>query len=381
MKKLISILLVLAMLLSLVACGSSDKKESDTDKKDDAAVEEKEEKKEVEKADEKTADNADEDLYIVFSQYAMLSPFFVAASYGFVQQADRMGIKAVVMDAGNVLQRQIDMIDDAITQEADAIVITPMDSEALAVAVERCNEAGIPCLSIDRDILGGDLMTCLQSDNTHCGREIAREFLKRFEEEGLTEVKLIQIRGQLGSTPSRDRDKGFWEVINAQDAIKVNKVAESAADWESGKAEEQTVAHLTAHPDADAIFYEADCMAPGVFAAMEQLGLNVPKSDPDHIINGGVDGSTFALDRIKEGKMDVCVSQLPYSQGLVACYLAYHAAKYKDEDGASELPRMLYFDAQTVTPENIDSFGDSLWGYLPIGGSEIPQDLKDKLLN
>ena len=207
---------------------------------------------------------------------------------------------------------------------------------------------------------------------------VAREFLKQFEAKGLTEVDLIQIRGQLGSSPSRDRDQGFWEVINSQDKIKVNKVAESAADWESGPAEEQTLAHLTAHPDADAIYYEADCMQPGVFAAMEQLGLVTDQSDPNHIINGGTDGSAFALEQIRAGTMDVCVSQMPLSQGIVATYLAYHSAKY--EGGEADVAPEMLFDAQAVTPENIDSYGGTLWGDMEIGGSEIPEELQEIMI-
>lgn len=319
---------------------------------------------------------ADKDIYVILSEYSLLSPFFVASAYGFVQQANRMGIRAAVMDAGNVLQRQMDMIDDAITRGADAIVITPMDSDALSRAVEKCNKENIPVFTIDRSITGGNVTTVLQSDNVECGRKIAREFINQFKKRGLKEVKLLQIRGQLGSSPSRDRDKGFWEVINAHPEIKVKKVAESAADWMPKPAMDATLAHLTAHPEINAIFYEADCMMPGVFSAMEQLGVLLPQSDPKHIINGGVDGTKFALEAVRKGQMDVCVSQMPYSQGVVSAYLAYHAVKY---GGASELPPELLFDTQVLTPDNISSFS-SLWGDLPIGGAEVPTELKKLLL-
>lgn len=357
MKKFLTLLLIAILVIAMGACSSSTPATTET------------------ATDESVT--SDEDIYIINSQYAMLSPFFIASSYGFIQQAEKMGIKASVMDGGNVLQRQIDMIDDAITRGADAIIITPMDSDALSVAVQRCNDAGIPVFTIDRTITGGKVTCVLQSDNVECGRKVAREFLNQFEKKGMTDVKLIQIKGQLGSSPSRDRDKGFWEVIDAQNEIKVTKVAESAADWETGPAQEATLAHLTAHPEANAIFYEADCMAPGVFAAMEQLNRSVPQSDPKHIVNGGVDGSKFALDAVRAGTMDVCISQMPYSQGVVATYMAYHAVKY---GGAGDLPPQLLFDTQVVTPDNINDFGDSLWGDLPIGGSELPDDLKKMML-
>lgn len=357
-KKIIAALLVIAMVSMLAACGSSGGDSAETSSDAEGA--------------------ADEDIQVVFSTYALLSPFFVAAAYGYMEECNNLGIEPMLMEAGNNMQTQIDQIDNAITRGADAIIIVPYDSDGLAVAVERCVEAGIPTFSIDRTITGDQTTAVLQSNNVECGRMVAREFLKQFEAKGLTEVDLIQIRGQLGSSPSRDRDQGFWEVINSQDKIKVNKVAESAADWESGPAEEQTLAHLTAHPDADAIYYEADCMQPGVFAAMEQLGLVTDQSDPNHIINGGTDGSAFALEQIRAGTMDVCVSQMPLSQGIVATYLAYHSAKY--EGGEADVAPEMLFDAQAVTPENIDSYGGTLWGDMEIGGSEIPEELQEIMI-
>lgn len=318
----------------------------------------------------------DEDIYIIYSEYSLLSPFFVASAYGFVNQLERMGLNGAVMDAGNVLQRQMDMIDDAITRGATAIVITPMDSDALSTAVEKCNAANIPVFTIDRSITGGKVTTVLQSDNVECGRKVAREFINQFRKRGMKEVNLLQIHGQLGSSPSRDRNKGFWEVMELEAGdIKINLIGEAAGDWMPKPAMEAALAYLTAHPEINAIFYEADVMAPGVFSAMEQLGRLVPQSDPDHIVNGGVDGTKFALEAVRDGLMDVCVSQMPYSQGIIVVYLAYHALKY----GADELPPQLFFDTQVLTPENIDDFS-SLWGDLPIGGAEIPEDLKRKLL-
>jgi len=370
MKKITAILLSIVMVFTMTACAgnnapSTNGEAAATDAAEDSS------------GQEATLSSGNEDIQIVFSTYALLSPFFVAAAYGYMNECNNLGIKPMLMEAGNNMQRQIDQIDNAITKGADAIIIIPYDSDGLSVAVEACNNAGIPVFAIDRTITGGQTTTVLQSDNVACGRKVAEEFLVQFKERGLTDVKLIQIRGQLGSSPSRDRDQGFWEVINAQDEITVTKVAESAADWESGPAEEQTLAHLTANTDADAIFYEADCMQPGVFAAMEQLGLVLPQSDPNHIVNGGVDGSAFALEQIRAGTMDVCVSQMPLSQGIVATYLALHAEKFQ---GAADLPPQILFDAQGVTPANYESYGGTLWGDMPIGGSEIPDDLKAILM-
>jgi ABC-type sugar transport system substrate-binding protein len=159
--------------------------------------------------------------------------------------------------------------------------------------------------------------------------------------------------------------------------IKIKLVASSACDWDSKPAMEATQAHLTAHPEINAIFYEADCMMPGIVSAMKQLNRYVPQRNAKHIINGGVDGSKFALEAVRSGHMDICVSQMPYSQGIVSVLLAYHAVKY---NAADELPDQLFFDTQSVTPANVKTY-KSLWGDLPIGGAGIPKELKKILLH
>ncbi len=327
------------------------------------------------KKDEVTKNSGElEKVNIVLSHYSFVSPFFVAAAYGFAQELGRLGFEGSVMDANNVLTRQIDMINDAIAKKADAIIIIPMDSDALSVAVENCKKANIPVIAIDRSITGGNVATVIQSDNVEAGRKIAREFINQFKATGKKQINMIQIRGQLGSSPSRDRDKGFWEVMNMNPEFKINLIAQSACDWEPQPAMEATLAHLTAHPEIDCIFMEADCMASGVFAAMEQLSKVYPQGNPKHIITGGVDGTQFALDVVRKGNMDVCVSQYPDTQGRVAVLLAYHAIKY----GTAELPPNLFFDTETLTPANIKNY-TALWGDLPIGGTEIPEELR-KLL-
>jgi ABC-type sugar transport system substrate-binding protein len=375
MKKLLALLLTVVLVFAMAACAAPATADNSAAVQTSGAA--------AASASVSSAQGkADGDIYIVDSQYAMLSPFFVAASYGFCKEAQMLGIKAKVMDGGNVLQKQIDQINDAITQGADAIIITPMDSDALSVAVEACNKANIPVFTIDRTITGGQVTTVCQSDNVECGRKVARGFLEQAKAKSITELKLIQIKGQLGSSPSRDRDKGFWEIMNAQTDVKVTKLVETAADWDSTKSEPATLAGLTAHPECNAIFYEADCMLPGVAAAMKQLNKWLPQSDAAHIINGGVDGSKFALDSCRGGEMDVCVSQMPYSQGTVATIMAYNAVKYgTGKAGSGEYSPQLLFDTQVVTPSNIASFGDGLWGDLPIGGSELPADLRAMLLS
>lgn len=379
-KKLLSAVLSAVMVAGLVAgCGSAAAPAADAAAPAPAAEEAAPaaETSTDESAAVAATDKADADINIPFSIYSLLSPFFTAAAYGYAQEAATLGVSASLINANDNMQEQIDNVNQALSKGADALLAVPMDSDGFGTAVQACNDAGVPIYCIDRSVTNGVPTIVLQSDNVACGRAVAQGFLDKWAADGTTEVKLIQIRGQLGSSPSRDRDKGFWEVINGQTDVKVEKVAEAAADWDSSKAQDACTALLTANPDATAIFYEADCMQPGIWAALEQLGKLVPADDPNHIVNGGVDGTSFAIEAIRANTMDVCVSQRPYACGLIGELLAVHGVKYGIN--INDYPPQLLFQTDTVTPGNIGEM-TNLWGDLPLGGTELPEDLKAILM-
>ncbi len=309
---------------------------------------------------------AQKKLYLVYSQYFTTTPFFTASGLGFAEQCKRRGHKYEILDAGINLQRQMDQISNAITKKPDAIVITPYDSDALSESVIECNKAGIPVFTIDRSISRGNIQCILQSDNVEAGRKVAREIVRQIKLKKLKKVILLEVQGQLGSSPARDRHQGFWEIVGMYPDIEIELVGNPAADWLPEKGMQVTASYLASRPDINVIFYHADAMAPGVFAAMTEAGRNVPQSDPKHIINGGVDGNSFACDAVRKGLMDVAISQMPYSQGIQVVNFIEHVIQFGMDKG--ELPPQLFFDTQVLTPENIKQF-KGLWGDLPMGGA------------
>lgn len=137
-----------------------------------------------------------------------------------------------VMDETNS-KGQCELIREAIDQNADAIVLAPVNSIAVSDIVGEAYDKGIPVILIDT-ILDSDKFTiCYMTENIQAGELAAEEMIKQLRDAGVAENAPVQVVIQAGSTTSQtiiDRVAGFmgywasnasskWEVI---DDVKIN---------------------------------------------------------------------------------------------------------------------------------------------------------------
>ena len=76
------------------------------------------------------------DYTIGFSVSTLNNPFFVTLNEGAEEKAAELGATLTVVDAQDNASKQASDIEDLIQQEVDLIMINPVDSEAVAAAVE-----------------------------------------------------------------------------------------------------------------------------------------------------------------------------------------------------------------------------------------------------
>ncbi|MCP6324225.1 substrate-binding domain-containing protein, partial [Klebsiella pneumoniae] len=87
------------------------------------------------------------------------NPFFVTLNEGAEEKAAELGATLTVVDAQDNASKQASDIEDLIQQEVDLIMINPVDSEAVAAAVESANSANIPVITVDRSAAGGEVVS------------------------------------------------------------------------------------------------------------------------------------------------------------------------------------------------------------------------------
>lgn len=292
LKKLAALATASIMVLSMAACGSSKPAETTA-----AETEAAEAGEETAAAEEGTA--AVEGS-VGLSLSTLNNPFFVTLSDGAEAKAKELGVDLIVVDAGDDSAKQTSDIEDLISKNIAVLIVNPVDSDAVAPAVEDAIEKGIKVIAVDRVVNGVDVDCSIASDNV-AGAKMAADYLVELAGEG---AKTAELEGVNGASATIDRGEGFHSVADE----KLDVVASQTANF--NRAEGMTVMEnmLQANPDIQCVFAHNDEMALG---AIEAIG-------DKEIIVAGFDATDDAIEAVKEGTMAATVAQQPDLMGATA---------------------------------------------------------------
>ena len=236
--------------------------------------------------------------------------------------AEREGFTFVsTAPPGGDIRRQMELIESYVGEGVDALVIWPIDSSAIAAAIETANKANIPVIALDRQIWEGDLLVTVQSDNEQAARLAGEKMVEMLiERHGEAKGKVLEIQWPQTSDVMIMRSSSFQEAIKEHPGIElITKLCENVP-----AAERLTLDVLAAHPDLDGIYGPFDAIFPSVAGALEQVDRWYPRDDPRHVFTASIDATSQALDMIRQGYYDVSVSQ-PVTHFGVSARLAREA--------------------------------------------------------
>jgi D-xylose transport system substrate-binding protein len=284
------------------------------------------------------------------------------------------GDKYVSADAQSSAQKQLTDIESLIAQRANALIVLAQDSSAIAPAVQKAVDEGIPVIGYDRLIENPDAFY-ITFDNKEVGRMQARGVLAVKPDGNYAFIK--------GSSADPNADflfSGQMEVL--KDAIasgKIKNIGEAYTDgWLPANAQKNMEQILTkANNKVDAVVASNDGTAGGAIAALAGQGLAgaVPVS--------GQDGDHAALNRIARGTQTVSVWKDARALGKKAVEVAVLLADGKtmsDVPGAVKFsggPKKIEMTALFLTPvpitkDNLDVVIDAGW----VKKDEICQGVK-----
>ncbi|AOS69692.1 D-ribose ABC transporter substrate-binding protein [Bacillus subtilis] len=230
------------------------------------------------------------------------NPFFVSLKKGIEKEAEKRGMKVIIVDAQNDSSKQTSDVEDLIQQGVDALLINPTDSSAISTAVESANAVGVPVVTIDRSAEQGKVETLVASDNVK-GGEMAAAFIADKLGKG---AKVAELEGVPGASATRERGSGFHNIADQ----KLQVVTKQSADFDRTKGLTVMENLLQGHPDIQAVFAHNDEMALGALEAINSSGKD--------ILVIGFDGNKDALASIKNGKLSATVAQQPELIGKLA---------------------------------------------------------------
>lgn len=302
---------------------------------------------------------------------------------GFVDKCKEFGIEVIVTDAQQDAAKQNDDIETLIARNVDAICAVPHDSASISVAVQKCNEAGIPFFTIDRGVTAGTVVLTVKADNVKAGA-IAGEVMVRLLQgkySGAAKGKVLEITGQPGQDVAEQRAQGFHQVLEKYPDIQLISLP---GFWNTEEGFKITVDTLTANPDLDGIYYHADLYIPGIVEGIKAAkGQFNNVGDPGHIFILGIDGNPAGLDQVEAKLADGVVVQPLRDYGalivpIIVDYLTKGAEALPTagtvlvEEGASwspamvvETPAGLEIWTNVFYVDYVGASDPNLWGNKP----------------
>lgn len=244
---------------------------------------------------------------------------------------------------------QAQLIEDCLIHDPDIIFLKPLDSAAVAPAVKKANQAGVPVVTLDMS-MSPDADCVIAADchtDQYSTADLALEFIVNKANETGIDQKVVEIYGDMATQLVHERGPLSFD-INVEKYDNVELVAATESKWDAATAYTATMDMFTAHPDATAIFSHSDCMASGIIQALEDLGKLYPNDDPRHIWFCSIDGEAIGCQYIKEGYLD----QISNNDPLGACMLAFLCGI--DIINGYDVPEKLLPASYPITIDNVD---------------------------
>lgn len=234
------------------------------------------------------------------------NPFFVSLAEGAEAAAEKEGVTLAVADAGDDSAKQQNDIEDLISRNVSVLIVNPVDSDAVAPAVQNALSQGIKVISVDRVVNGVDVHCQIASDNV-AGAKMATEYLIEQIGKG---AKVAELEGVPGASATIDRGAGFHEAADKD----LDVVTSQSANFD--RAEGMTVMENILQSDSSikGVFAHNDEMALGALQAIAAT-----KKDIKVI---GFDATDDAVNEVKSGRMTATVAQKPDLMGETAVLTA-----------------------------------------------------------
>lgn len=251
---------------------------------------------------------AAKDLNLASSLPSWEFPFFLHMQKQIeAEVAAQGGIELLALDGLNQTPTQTANVEAAIVKGVDGLIISPIDSVAMAPAIKQAIEASIPVITIDRRVDGVDgVLAHIGADNVK-GGEAQGNLIANLFPDG---ANIVVLKGRDGSSPAIDRFVGLHNALDGM-GDKYRFVAEQTANWgreEGASVTEAIIAGMGTAPDV--IVAANDDMALGAMQVAQNQNLDIA------II--GFDALPEALAAVRDGGLTATIEQMPGAQSRAA---------------------------------------------------------------
>jgi len=231
------------------------------------------------------------------------------------------------------------LIESAIANKYDVIIIQPNNGEAQRPYAEKAVQAGIITITTNARIDGIEGSSSVDAD-PYMQAKVNCDLALELVPEG---ANVVVLNGPPGNFHADERRRA-WDVEFFQKRPDVKIVGEEIANWNKDEAMNYMETWVQANDKIDAIISMNDNMAAGA--------LEVVKDNPKYkdILAFGVDGTAEACLLIKEGKMTSTSLQSAYDLAEALLDTAHKLLTGEETEINIDI------DCPLITKDNVDEY-------------------------
>ncbi len=276
------------------------------------------------------------------------NPFYIAMGNSISKTFKDNGLEVTLLLANSDVNEQVSQINDLVAAKVDAILVSPLNTEGPAPAIQKAHEAGIPIFMIARtldDKYKNLWKTYVGFDYYKVGQQKGKWVV-----DNLKPGKIAMLLGPAGALVSVNMAKGFKEVVE--------KAGYSIA-WEQNSVQTRENGLKLAE---DALVANKDLVA--IYAMNDDLALGAAqavKAGGQKVATLGMNGAPSALAAVHNGDMSMTILLDPVGWGKQAAQMVTDYLSKKQEPSAFVEP---------FTPEVVEQAN---------AYDKIPPPLREKL--
>lgn len=374
MKKVICILLSVAMLLTLaVGCASSETKTPEpaapTETKNPAE----------EKTEEKTEAS---DISVGVALRTTNGAYYANIGEGISAACKERGWKVTILDANLDTAKELENMETLVAAGVDLIFLDCVDPLAATASQKVAHEAGIPIINVDSGVDDNSMqVTTIYSDNVENGYAVGKYYAATLDDD--FEISAILLSGNTGSIAGQQRRMGqmagiimertgctkeeSWAAAEEMEAqlVASGKASNEAAKftitgqgWGNWSVDEGLVAAedlITANPDVNLVLAENDNMLLGTLTALDNAGITYGTDGVVKLISAA-DGSKPGYDAMREGKILAIGENSPVKVGQKGVEIATEILV--DGVDPESYDDIVMTEAVAVTADTVDEHYD-----------------------
>ena len=246
-------------------------------------------------------------------------------------------------DAQNDIGRQLNQVQNFIAQKVDAIIVTPVDTDATPKITRLVSGAHIPLVYVnrlpsDRQLPPG--VAFVGSDETQSGTLQMTEVCRLLQGKG----DIVILMGELTNQSARQRTQDVYDVIARPQCHGIRVLDKQAANWKRTEAADLMTNWLSAGLRPQAVVANDDEMAIGAIQSLRQTRLLA------NTVVAGIDATPDGLAAMKAGGLKATVFQNAPAQGSGAVDTALKLIR------GEPVPSFVWVPFELVTPANLGNY-------------------------